>query len=465
MPLSPPDLTAPAPLDIAVVGSGIAGLSAAWLLSKAHRVTLYEKEDRPGGHANTVEVEGETEAEGATPVDTGFIVYNEPCYPNLVALFDHLGVPTRATDMSFSASLDGGRVEYAGTPGALFAQKRNLLRPRFWRMIADILRFYREAPGLLTDPAAEALTLGDVLDRGGYSDAFIRDHLLPMAAAIWSSPADAMRGHPAAAFIRFCDNHGLLKLKGRPVWRTVEGGSRSYVGRILADMPGALRLNCAVEGIVREEGRVLLRDRRGDVRAHDHVVIATHADQALALLEDAGGEERRLLGAFGYERNLAILHSDPALMPKRRAVWSSWNYLAERRDGGQDGGQDALCVTYWMNRLQGFLPRERDLFVTLNPIRPPREGSILRSVLYDHPIFGMEALAAQRQLWSLQGRRRTWFAGSYFGAGFHEDGAQAGLAVAEALGGVRRPWTVPNPSGRIHPGPAPAIRSAELETA
>jgi predicted NAD/FAD-binding protein len=362
--------------------------------------------------------------------------------------------------MSFAASLDGGRVEYAGTPAALFAQKRNLLRPRFWRVIAGIMRFYREAPGLLADPEAETLTLGDVLDRGGYSDAFIRDHLLPMAAAIWSSPAESMRGHPAAAFIRFCDNHGLLKLKGRPVWRTVEGGSRSYVGRILADMPGALRLNCAVEGIVREEGRVLLRDRRGDVRAHDHVVLATHADQALALLEDAGGEERRLLGAFGYERNLAILHGDRALMPKRRAVWSSWNYLSERGDGGHD----ALCVTYWMNRLQGFLPRERDLFVTLNPIRPPREGSILRSVLYDHPIFGMEALAAQRQLWSLQGRRRTWFAGSYFGAGFHEDGAQSGLAVAEALGGMRRPWNVPNQSGRIHVGPAPAIRSAELET-
>ncbi|CAO3439412.1 NAD(P)/FAD-dependent oxidoreductase [Azospirillum endophyticum] len=460
MPLSPPEPFFPAPLDIAVVGAGIAGLSAAWLLSKTHRVTLYEKEDRPGGHANTVE------ADGAGPVDTGFIVYNEPCYPNLVALFDHLGVRTRATDMSFSVSLDGGRMEYAGSAlAALFAQKRNLLRPRFWRMIADLLRFYREAPGLLANPDAETLTLGEFLDRGGYSDAFVRDHLLPMAAAIWSSPAQAMRGHPAAAFIRFCDNHGLLKIKGRPVWRTVEGGSRSYVERILADMPGALRLNCAVDGIARERGRVLLRDRRGAVRAHDHVVLATHADQALALLEDADGEERRLLGAFGYERNLAILHTDAALMPKRRAVWSSWNYLAERTGDRSDDGCDAACVTYWMNRLQGFLPRERDLFVTLNPVRPPREGSILRSVLYDHPIFGIEALAAQKQLWSLQGRRRTWFAGSYFGAGFHEDGAQAGLAVAEALGGPSRPWTVPDPSGRIHLGATPAAHADALESA
>ncbi|ALG73035.1 NADH-ubiquinone oxidoreductase subunit 6 [Azospirillum thiophilum] len=462
-----------APLDIAVIGSGIAGLSAAWLLSKAHRVTLYEKEDRPGGHANTVDINtvdaATVDSGGAGPVDTGFIVYNAPCYPNLVALFDHLGVATRPTDMSFAASLDGGRVEYAGSSlGTLFAQKRNLLRPRFWRMLADLLRFYREAPGLLADPDAATLTLGAFLERGGYSDAFVRDHLLPMAAAIWSTPAEAMRDHPAAAFVRFCENHGLLKITGRPVWRTVEGGSRAYVRRILADMPDVLRLNCAVEAVTREgfhadgigggigggtgqpSGRILVRDRRGGVRAHDHVVFATHADQALALLEEPTPLESRLLGSIGYERNLAILHSDAGLMPRRRAVWSSWNYLSQRGDAGAD----AVCVTYWMNRLQGFLPPERDLFVTLNPIRPPREGTILRSILYDHPVFGMEALAAQKRLWSLQGCRNSWFAGSYFGAGFHEDGLQSGLAVAEALGGVRRPWTVPDESGRIHLDPA-----------
>lgn len=455
VPFHPFHSSATAPMDIAVIGSGIAGLSAAWLLAKTHRVTLYEKEDRPGGHANTVDT-GSAQSGGCGPVDTGFIVYNAPCYPNLVALFDHLGVATRATDMSFAASLDLGRVEYAGTSlGTLFAQKRNLLRPRFWRMLADLLRFYREAPRLVAAPGGETLTLGELLDRGRYSDAFVRDHLLPMAAAIWSTPADAMRGHPALAFVRFCENHGLLKITDRPVWRTVEGGSASYVNRILADMPDALRLNSAVESVSREGGRVHVRDRRGETREYDHVVIAAHADQALGLLDDPSDDERELLGAFSYERNLAILHDDPALMPRRRAVWSSWNYLSQPNATGSD----AVCVTYWMNRLQGFLPPDRDLFVTLNPIRTPREGSILRSFLYDHPVINLEALTAQKQLWTLQGCRNTWYAGSYFGAGFHEDGAQAGLAVAEALGGMRRPWTVPNESGRIHLGPTP-LRAA-----
>lgn len=436
------------PLEIAVIGAGISGLSAAWLLSKAHRVTLYEKEDRPGGHANTVS------SGWSGPVDTGFIVYNEPCYPNLTALFSHLGVTTRATDMSFAASLDGGRVEYAGSSLAtLFAQKSNLLRPRFWRMLVDLLRFYREAPGLLNSPEAERLTLGEVLDRGGYSEAFVRDHLLPMAAAIWSTPAEAMRDHPAAAFVRFCENHGLLKVTGRPVWRTVEGGSRAYVDALLDDMDGAVRLNAAVEAVTRADGRVQIRDRRGETRSYDHVVIAAHADQALAMLEEPTAEERDLLGAFGYERNLAILHEDPALMPRRRSVWSSWNYLSQPNDNGTD----SVCVSYWMNRLQGFLPADRDLFVTLNPVVQPREGAILRSFLYDHPVFDMAALAAQKRLWTIQGRRNVWFAGSYFGAGFHEDGLQAGLAVAEALGGVRRPWTVPDESGRIHLAPAQPV--------
>lgn len=430
------------PLEIAVIGSGVSGLSAAWLLSKAHKVTLFEKEDRPGGHANTVD------ASPGVAVDTGFIVYNELNYPNLVALFDHLGVKTRPTDMSFAASLDGGRIEYAGgaSPAALFAQKSNLLRPRFWRMLADVLRFYRNAPALLSRPDGDALTLGEFLEEGGYSAAFIEDHLLPMAAAIWSSPATAMRSHPASAFVRFCDNHGLLKLTGRPVWRTVEGGSRAYVERLIDAIGEGVRLNAAAAAVRREGGRVAVRDRAGDIRTFDHVVLACHADQSLALLEDADEMERDLLGAFAYERNLAVLHDDPALMPRRRAVWSSWNYLSR----ANEAGDQSVCVTYWMNKLQSFLPPERDLFVTLNPIHPPPASRVLRSFLYDHPIFDLGALRAQKNLWRLQGRRNAWFCGAYFGAGFHEDGLQAGLAAAEWLGGVRRPWTVAGESDRIH---------------
>jgi predicted NAD/FAD-binding protein len=441
------------PLDIAVVGSGIAGLSAAWLLSRAHKVTLYEKEDLPGGHANTVPA-GPAPDGRPLAVDTGFIVYNETNYPNLVALFRHLGLATLPTRMSFAVSLDDGRVEYAGgTRGALFAQRRNLARPRFWRMLADLLRFYREAPRALQDGRADRLSLGEMLRQGGYSEAFVHDHLLPMAAAIWSCPPRDMLDYPAAAFIRFCDNHGLLRLAGRPVWRTVEGGSRRYVDRLIADMPATVRCSTAVQFVRRTGGGVEIQDRRGEVWRHDQVVMATHADQALALLEDASPLERSVLGAFRYQRNLAVLHTDPGLMPRRREVWSSWNYLARRGAGGA-ATETALSVTYWMNRLQSFLPADRDLFVTLNPLQPPRDGSVLRSFLYDHPVFTQGAVAAQARLHELQGRRNSWFCGSYFGAGFHEDGLQAGLAVAEALGGVRRPWQVANESGRL---PRPVV--------
>ncbi|AUG54870.1 NAD(P)/FAD-dependent oxidoreductase [Thalassospira marina] len=439
-------------MKIAVVGSGISGLSAAWLLSQKHDVTLYEKDDRPGGHSNTVDASG-------TPVDTGFIVYNTKSYPNLCALFDHLNVPTAATDMSFAASLDDGRIEYGGSNlASLCAQKRNLLRPSFWSMIRDILRFYREAPAVLQNPEAGAQSLGAYLAQHRYSQAFINDHLLPMGAAIWSTPADMMLSYPVAAFVRFCDNHGLLQLKDRPQWRTVTGGSRQYVQRMLAGI-GNVVLDRAVAETGPSPTGAFVQDRYGQRDEYDHVVLACHADQALALQSAPDAAVARLLRAFRYERNLAILHNDPAMMPKNRKVWSSWNYL---RHAGGDAPK--VCVSYWMNRLQ-HIDEDQPLFVTLNPPAPPREGSVIRSFLYDHPVFDNDAMAAQRMLWNVQGTHNIWYCGSYFGYGFHEDGIQSGLAVAEALGNVRRPWNVENESGRIHVSPVSRKLRSAIEAA
>jgi predicted NAD/FAD-binding protein len=441
--------------SVAVVGAGIAGMSAAWLLSQKFDVTLYEAEERPGGHSHTVDAPC---GGGSVPVDMGFIVYNEPGYPNLTALFDHLQAPTRATDMSFAVSLDDGALEYASTSlRGLFAQPRNLVSPRFWSMLRDILRFYRHAPTHACALDGRATSLGDYLGAHRYGCAFQDDHLLPQAAAIWSAPVGRIRDYPADAFIRFCDNHGLLKVFGRPVWRTVVGGSRAYVARLTARYAEDLMLDCPVRSVRRALDGVNVRDGRGGLRRFDHLVLACHADQALRLLEDPSPVERRLLGAFGYTRNQAVLHSDPGLMPTRRSVWSSWNYVGRR--GGQ-GAERELCVTYWMNRLQ-HLQGDRQYFVTLNPVRPPQPGTLIRSEVYDHPLFDAAAMSAQRDLWSLQGRRSTWFCGAYFGSGFHEDALQSGLAVAEALGGLRRPWRVRNENGRIHLGlPATALEAA-----
>ncbi len=433
---------------IAVIGAGVSGLSCAWALSRDHQVVLYESEGRLGGHANTrtIQIGGRDIA-----VDTGFIVYNEPTYPNLTALFDHIGLETAPTEMSFAVSFDNGAYEYAGTDlRGLFAQPANVFKPRFWSMIRDLLRFYREAPQDL--PALGDISLDDYLARGRYGQAFIRDHLYPMAAAIWSTPADEVGSYPATSFIRFCENHGLLKLAGRPVWRTVRGGSRCYVEKLAAKV-GEIRMGAAVTRIIRHADGVEVRDVGGGVDRFDSVVVAAHADAALAMLDAPSEAEKEILGAFRYQPNVAWLHSDDRLMPRRKAAWASWSYLAQRSDRG------ALAVSYWMNRLQplGDTP---PLFVTLNPPEPPRDETIHAQDHYRHPQFDLAALHAQRRLWSLQGVDRVWFCGAYFGAGFHEDGLQAGLAVAEQLGGRRRPWTAPDENGRIFLGPAPAV--AEL---
>jgi len=433
----------PVRLRIAIVGTGISGMAAAWLLAQRHDVTVYEREARTGGHSNTV-LAGE--GRDAVPVDTGFIVYNERTYPNLTALFDHLDVPTAPSSMSFSVSLDGGAFEYAGGCGTagLLAQRRNLVRPRFWDMVRDITRFYRAAPRDLAALEASGASLRDYLEAGRYGAAFRDDHLLPMAGAIWSAPTTAILDFPAASFIRFFANHGLLSFRNRPLWRSVVGGSRTYVERLTARYADRIRLGAAVTRIVRERGGVRVADATGGSETFDHVVVATHADQALGLLDDPSQDERRLLGAFRYSRNVAVLHSDAALMPRRRAAWANWNHLAQG---------DHAAVTYWMNRLQR-IPGDRDLFVTLNPSVAPRTA--WRTETYEHPILDAGAIAAQRRLWSLQGRGGVWFCGAHFGAGFHEDGLQSGLAVAEALGGVRRPWLVPDESGRIFVDPPAA---------
>jgi predicted NAD/FAD-binding protein len=428
-------------LSVAVVGAGVAGLSAAWLLSEKHDVTLFEADPRLGGHANTAEAPGH---QGPVPVDTGFIVYNEANYPNFTALLAHLGVPSVNADMSLSVSLDDGDFEYSSY-GALgvFAQKRNLFSARFWGMLRDITRFYRHAPKDLASLETPLTSLEAYLEEKGYCQAFRDDHLLPQAAAIWSTPLKEIGQYPAAALIRFFLNHGMMSIFGRGLWRTVRGGSREYVEKLTEAFRGEVRKGVRVAGVRRDANGAEVRLAGGGRERFDQVVIATHGDTALSLLDDPSPDESRLLSAFRYTRNLVALHTDTVLMPKRRRAWSSWNHIG-RRDAPGEG-----AVSYWMNRLQS-LKDAPDLFVTLNPTKEIAADKLIRTEVYDHPLFDAGAIAAQTEFWNIQGVRRTWFCGSYLGHGFHEDALQSGLAVAEQLGAVRRPWTVADESGRIH---------------
>lgn len=426
-------------MKIAVVGAGIAGLGCAWLLSRKHEVVLFERDARLGGHANTVEVQT---ADGSVAVDTGFIVYNTKSYPNLIALFEHLGVPTATSSMTFAVSMQDGGYEYSGTAAGLFGQPLNLLRPAHWRMTRDIFRFFREARTLAADETrARGLSLGDWLEAGSYSRQFIDCHIIPMGAAIWSTPAMQMMDFPAAAFARFFSNHGLLQAAGQPEWRTVDGGSREYVNRIRSDFAGTVVTRQDVVAVAREDSGVTLRLQDGTTQSFDRCVIAAHSDDALELLSDADPLEQSLLSRMRYTPNRAVLHRDTQLMPRRRRLWSSWNYMSSP-------AHDELCVTYWMNSLQP-LPTSEKIFVTLNPSRDLAEKDVLGEFPYRHPLYDRAALDAQKSLWSLQGRNNTWFCGAYMGYGFHEDGLQAGLAVAEQLGGVRRPWKVAGESDRL----------------
>lgn len=416
-------------LRIAVVGGGIAGLGAAWLLSRHHDVVLYEADSRLGGHARTVEVPGRR---GSVAVDTGFIVFNHVNYPHLTGLFDHLGVATKKSDMSFAVTVDEGAIEYGcKTINAALAQRANAVRPAFWRMLRDILVFNRTA--LAVAQRNPRMTIEGLIQHQRLGEWFTRYYLLPMSGAIWSTPREQMRSFPALALARFFENHGLLSLNGQHQWWTVDGGSRKYVTRMEETMPAQIRLRSPVTSIVRDGDGVDVHADGAPSERFDHVILACHSDQALAMLADADLPERRVLERVRYQPNRAVLHSDASQMPKRRACWSSWVYQASSH-----ATENAASVTYWMNSLQG-IPEETPLFVTLNPTQPIPEEKILDEHICHHPQFDMHALAAQAELPSVQGRRKTWYCGAWTRNGFHEDGLASAVAVAQRLG-VTPPW-------------------------
>ncbi len=438
-------------MNIAVIGAGISGLSCAWRLhgaggaasNAAPQVTLYEANDYLGGHTHTVDatVDGVSH-----PVDTGFLVFNDRTYPRLIALFEALGVATTASEMTFSVHVErtGARaLEWAGTSlDTVFVQRRNLADPRFLRMLADLLRFNRAATALArrVPAATQTWTLGDYLDEHGYSAVFRDWYLLPMAAAIWSCSTRQMREFPLATFVRFCDNHGLLQIVDRPQWRTVIGGARTYVERIVAMLPD-VRVATPVLSVARtrvgDRTKVAVRSA-GGTALYDHVVFASHSDQSLALLEDADADQRSMLAAVRYQPNRAVLHTDVALLPDNPRAWAAWNYRSDAATGavGTDGG---VSVHYLLNKLQP-VPFARPLVLSLNPAERPRAETILEEFDYAHPLFDARAIRAQAQLRALQGRGGVWFAGAWTGYGFHEDGLTSGLDVADAvLRAIARP--------------------------
>ena len=430
-------------MRVAVIGTGIAGNAAAWTLSKRYPVTVYDREIRPGGHSHTVTIDYD-----GTPlaVDIGFIVYNELNYPDLTDLFAHLGVETIDSCMSFAVTADAGRFEWKGggsswgeTASGLFAQPSNLLSPTYLWMLRDILTFNTKS---VEDHAAgrlAGLTLGEYFSHRKFAPRLLTDYLAPMGAAIWSAPAAEMLDFPAENFVAFFNNHRLLQYD-RPVWRTVKGGSRCYVEKMISAFRDQLRLGCAVTSVERTAHGVVVHDNHGRSDSYDHVVIASHSDQALAMLSDADDRERAVLGAIGYAPNTVYLHRDVRLMPKRRRAWASWNFLRWRRDGGCEND---VAVTYWMNRLQG-IDDDKPLFVSLNPPFAPASELTFGKYMCEHPQYNAAAFAAQKRLGEIQGRRHTWFCGAWTGYGFHEDGLRSALSVAEALGATV-PWRQPPP--------------------
>jgi len=415
---------------IAIIGTGISGLGAAYLLHPHHDIVVYEKNAYIGGHSRTVDVKT---PEGVVPVDTGFIVFNYRNYPLLAKLFATLNVPVTKSDMSFGASIEDGWLEY-GTrqPANVFAQKRNLLRPKFWGMMRDVLRFNKQARLYLERDSS--ITLGQCLDELRMG-AWFRDYfLLAMGAAIWSTPLAQMLDFPARSFIRFFDNHGLLALNDHPQWYTVLGGSREYVGRLTAPFKNRIRLNCGVTQVTRTAGGVAVQDSQGNTECFDQALFACHADQALAMIQSSTPEEQRILSKFHYQPNRMVLHSDLSFMPKHKGAWASWVYLSEKREDKSS----AISLSYWMNHLQP-MATNMPVIVTLNPAHEPRKELIHDEFMFEHPLFDTAAIQSQAEISTIQGQDRLWFCGAYQRYGFHEDGLASAVALVKKMG-IEPPW-------------------------
>ena len=402
-------------MKLAVIGSGISGLSAAYHFSKNHKVDLFEQDDHFGGHSLTYDIK---EEDKVVPVDLGFIVFNEQTYPNLISFFRGLDVPFEKSNMSFSVSVKDSNVEYGGIGlNAIFANKKNLLNLKFLKMINEIISFYKKAPSLLNHNLSED-TLGNYLEKSKLSKYFIEYHIIPMVAAIWSMPFEKAKDMPLKLFLNFFINHGLFKLKNRPQWYTVTNRSRAYVNKVLEKISGEIFKNYKVSKILRSEDNVRI-SIGNEYLDYDHVILASHADQSLKILEEPTSEEDKILKRFSYVSNKAYLHIDENLMPLRKSAWSSWNSITK---------DNRTCITYWLNKLQN-LKTSKNYFLTLNPVEQINNNKILKKIDFTHPYFNKENVKLQEDLHKLQGKKRTWFCGSYFGYGFHEDGLKSSIEL------------------------------------
>lgn len=414
-------------MNIAIIGTGISGLGAAYLLHQHHDLVIYEKNTYVGGHSRTIEVPIE---QGMLAVDTGFIVFNDRNYPNLLGLFDQIDVPYQKSDMSFGVSIDDGWLEYSSN--GLFAQRKNLLRPQYWRMLADVIRFNKQALSFIeSDPT---ISLGNCLEQLNMGEWFKRYYILAMGAAIWSCPVETIMQFPAQTFLRFFKNHGLLSINDRPQWYTVTGGSREYTRRLIAPFEEHILLNNGAKRVVAKGNQFEVTDEQGGSRLFDHVIFACHADQALKLIEQPSVDEQSVLSNFNYQRNHIIVHSDVSFMPQHQQCWSSWVYLSEQQQDNNHG----VSLSYWMNNLQS-LQTEIPIIVTLNPAKRPKKQLILDEHYFSHPIFDYGAITSQENIRNIQGKRNLWFCGAYQRYGFHEDGLLSAVNVAKSLG-VNIPW-------------------------